>query len=65
MIIQRQALLLKVFPVEVFVALSLFHHGDTIFNGANQLAEVAPNAFLFFNGVGVIRLAPVELDRLV
>ena len=55
MVIQWQSSPLKFFPVEVFVALTLFYHGNAIIHRANNLAKIASHAFIFFNGIGVIR----------
>jgi hypothetical protein len=65
MIIQRQPSSLELFPVQVFISLALFHHGNTILYRAYQFTQIAPHAFFFFNGIGVVRLAILQVDRLV
>ena len=43
----------------------MFFHNDAIVNRANEFAEIAANTFVFFNGVGVVRFAPIEANGLV
>ena len=57
MIVQRQALFLKLNPVKIFRSYPMLFHGNTIIYRANQLAQVTAYAFIFFNGIIVIRFA--------
>ena len=54
-----------VFPVDVFGGFALLYHGDAIGDGAHELAEVAAYAFFFFDGVGVVGVAVIEVNALV
>jgi len=65
MIIQRQPSLLELLPVEVRFTMPLFDHRNTIVHRANQLAEIAADAFGFFYRVRVIRISRGKLNGLV
>jgi hypothetical protein len=65
MIVQRQSPPLEFLPVQVLIAFTLLYHGDAIFYGANQLAQIAAHAFLFLDGIGIVRLSVSQVDRLV
>lgn len=65
MIIQGEAPLLKLFPVEVVGSFALLDHGNAAVDGADQLTEVAAYAFLLFDGVGVVRIAGGYADGLM
>ena len=65
MIVQWQALLLKLFPVQVSGGYPVFFHGDAIIYGAHQLAQITAYAFFFFDGVSVVWFAILQVDGLV
>jgi hypothetical protein len=65
MIIQWQPPLLKLLPVEIIRSLALLNHGDAILDRTYQLAEIASDAFIFFNSIRVIRMTGGKTDRLM
>jgi hypothetical protein len=64
-IVERKSPLLKFNPVQIFRRYTVYFHCYTIINGANKLAEIAADTFLFFYRVCVIRFAIVQVDGLV
>src|SRR5258705_7281006 len=65
MIVKRKSPPLKFFPVQVFIGFALDYHGDTLINGANNLAKIATYTFIFFNSIGVVGFAIGEADGLM
>src|SRR3569833_506286 len=65
MIIQGQTFLLVLFPVEIVCSFSLLYHRDAIVDGADELAQIASDTFLFFNCVGVIGIPLLNMYGLM
>ena len=65
MIVQRQPSFLKFFPVEVLFSMPLFDHGNAIVHRADQLAQIAADAFGLLYRIAVIGMPEGELNRLM
>jgi hypothetical protein len=65
MIIQRQSPALEFLPVEVFCPMALFDHRNAAVHRADQFAEIAADAFLFFYRIGIVRISGREPYRLM